>query len=270
MSNNFSQLVFDKKITKSKSSIDKVSIFNTDEKLKHNKIQDEFVNIASHEIKTPVQSILTYSELLHSNPNEVHPEYIEAIYRNALRLQRLSKNLLDVTKIENHTFTLQNEEFDINELVLSIIQDFSTHARNSGIKTRNVQLLFSPKGHILIHADKDRITQVISNLIDNAFKFTQRGNISIGTTKQGDRTIVSVSDSGIGIDAHIAPRLFSKFATFSENGIGLGLYIAKNIVEAYDGKIWFQNNLNKVGVTISFEIPSKIRTDRLANHQVLQ
>ena len=266
MSSNSSQLIFDK----IESSLDKAPIFNADEMSKHNKIQDNFVNIASHEIKTPVQSILTYSELLHSNPNEIHPEYIEAIYRNALRLQRLSRNLLDITKMENHTFTLQNEEFDINELVLSIIQDFVTHARNSGIKTRNVQLLFSPKGYILAYADKDRITQVISNLIDNAFKFTQRGDISINVTKQGDRIIVSVSDSGVGIDGQIAPRLFSKFATSSENGIGLGLYIAKNIVESHDGKIWFQNNINKIGTTFSFEIPSKIRTNYLATNQGFQ
>ncbi len=266
MSSNFSQLIFDKK----ESSLDKAPIFNADEMLKHNKIQDDFVNIASHEIKTPVQSILTYSELLHSNPNEIHPEYIEAIYRNALRLQRLSRNLLDITKMENHTFTLQNEEFDINELVASIIQDFVTHARNSGIKTRNVQLLFSPKGHILAYADKDRITQVISNLIDNAFKFTQSGDISIKVTKQGDRVIISVSDSGVGIDGQIAPRLFSKFATSSENGIGLGLYIAKNIVESHDGKIWFQNNINKIGTTFSFDIPSKIRTNYLATNQGFQ
>ncbi|SMH71447.1 sensor histidine kinase [Candidatus Nitrosotalea okcheonensis] len=270
MSNNFSQLVFDKTITKSKLSLDKAHTFNADETLKHSKIQDEFVNIASHEIKTPIQSILTYSELLHSNPNEIHQEYIEAIYRNALRLQRLSKNLLDVTKMENHTFTLQNEKFDINELILSTIQDFVTRAHNSGIKTRNVQFLFSPKGRILAYADKDRIAQVISNLIDNAFKFTQRGNISTNVTKQNDRIIVSVSDSGIGINSQIASRLFSKFVTSSENGIGLGLYIAKNIVEAHDGKIWFQNNPNRIGATISFEIPSKIRTNYLANHQVLQ
>jgi signal transduction histidine kinase len=268
MSNNFSQLTFDNKTTmKSKPVFDQISnSLDTDEELEYSKIQYDFVNIASHEIKTPVQSILTYSELLYSNPNEIHPEYVEAIYRNALRLQRLSKNLLDVTKMENHTFTLKNEKFDVNELVLSIIQDFVMHAHNSGIKTKNIQFLFSPKGRILAYADKDRIAQVISNLIDNAFKFTQKGSISINVTKQDDRIIVSVNDSGIGIDTQIAPRLFSKFATSSEDGIGLGLYIAKNIVEAHDGKIWIQNNLSKIGATISFEIPSKIRTDDLVNH----
>jgi two-component system, OmpR family, sensor histidine kinase VicK len=266
MSNNFSQLTFDKAITK-KSVFDQIcNSLDTDEELEHNKIQCDFANIASHEIKTPIQSILTYSELLYSNPSEIHPEYIEAIYRNALRLQRLSKNLLDVTKMENHTFMLKNEKFDVNELVLSTIQDFSMHVHNSGTKTKNIQFLFSPKGRIFAYADKDRIAQVISNLIDNAFKFTQKGSISINVTKQDDRIIVSVNDSGIGIDTQIAPRLFSKFATSSENGIGLGLYIAKNIVESHDGKIWIQNNLNKIGATVSFEIPSKIRTDDLANH----
>ena len=253
------------------SSLDQMSnSCNTERKLEYSKIQHDFINIASHEIKTPVQSILTYSELIYSNPNEIHPEYIEAIYRNALRLQRLSNNLLDVTKMENHTFTLKIEKFDVNELVLSMIQDFVMHVRNSGIKTKDIQFLFSPKGRIFAHADKDRVAQVISNLIDNAFKFTQRGSISINTTKQDDRIIVSVNDSGIGIDTQIAPKLFSKFATSSENGIGLGLYIAKNIVESHGGKIWIQNNLNKTGATISFEIPTKIYTNGFTNHQVFQ
>jgi len=271
MSNNFSELTFNNKDTiKPESTLAQIpNPFDIDENY-HNKIQNEFINIASHEIKTPVQSILTYSELLHSSPNEIRPEYIEAIYRNALRLQRLSKNLLDITKIENHTLTLKNERFDINELVLSTIQDFVTHVRNSGIKTKNIQFLFSPKGRVLAYADKDRIAQVISNLIDNAFKFTQSGNISINVTNLDDRVIVSVNDNGIGIDARIAPRLFSKFATSSENGIGLGLYIAKNIVEAHEGKIWVQNNLNKKGATVSFEIPSRIHLEDLVDHQVFQ
>jgi len=122
----------------------------------------------------------------------------------------------------------------------------------------------------LVYADKDRITQVISNLIDNAFKFTQRGTISIRVIKQDDRVTVSVDDNGIGIDEHIASRLFSKFATSSENGVGLGLYISKNIVEAHDGKIWAQNNLNKNGATISFQIPINIHFEDLTNHQVFQ
>lgn len=271
MSNNFSELTFDSKYTiNPKSALDQISnSFDIDEN-HHNKIQNEFINIASHEIKTPVQSILTYSELLHSSPNEIRPEYIEAIYRNALRLQRLSKNLLDIAKIENHTLKLKNERFDINELVSSIIQDFVMQVRNSGIKTKNIQFLFSPKGRIFVYADKDRIAQVISNFIDNAFKFTQRGNISINVTKGDKRVIVSVNDSGIGIDTHMVPRLFSKFATSSENGTGLGLYIAKNIVEAHKGKIWIQNNLNRIGATISFEIPSKTHLENLTDRQVFQ
>src|SRR5512135_360570 len=137
MSNNFSQITFDTKaIMKPTSSLDqKSNSCDIDRKSEYSKIQHDFINIASHEIKTPVQSILTYSELIYSNPNEIHPEYIEAIYRNALRLQRLSENLLDVTKMENHTFTLKNEKFDVNELVLSMIQDFVMHVHNSGIKT---------------------------------------------------------------------------------------------------------------------------------------
>jgi len=242
---------------------------NDEKSIHHDKIQDEFINIASHEMKTPVQSILTYSELLHSNHNEIRTEYIDAIYRNALRLQNLSKNLLDITRIENQTLRLKNKNFDINELVSSVIQDFVRQISNSDIKTKNVRFLFSPKGHVLVHADKDRIAQVILNLIDNAFKFTQSGDILIDVNKQNDNdtVIISVNDSGIGVNTQIAPRLFSKFATSSENGIGLGLYISKNIIEAHDGKIWAQSNYNKVGTTFSFKIPSKMHMKGLVKYQ---
>lgn len=229
-------------------------------------VQSEFINIASHEMKTPVQSILTYSELLHSKPNERSEEYVEAIYRNALRLQKLSKNLLDITKIENQTLVLKNEKFDMNDLVSDTIQDFVKQMQNCGIKIADMKFLFSPKKDTFVYADKDRIAQVISNLIDNAFRFTQEGNIIVEIDLQNETVVVSVKDCGIGISQHMIPRLFSKFSTSSYNGTGLGLYISKKIVQEHGGRIEGKNNADR-GATFSFEIPHGISAKDLQSIQ---
>ncbi len=230
------------------------------------RVVDEFINIASHEMKTPVQSILTYSELLHTKPSESRSEYIEAIYRNALRLQTLSQNLLDVTRIDSQALLLEYEKFDLNALIFCIIQDFLKRAKNSGTKTKDVEFLFIPERTVTVEADKDRISQVISNLLDNALKFTPKGEITIevNTRNYNETVIVSVKDSGSGINPRIASSLFSKFITGSDNGVGLGLYISKGIIEAHDGKIWADNNPNNLGATFSFEIPCKNRIGSLS------
>ncbi len=218
-------------------------------------IQEELIKIASHEMKTPVQSILTYAELLHSKPIENHEEYVKAIYRNALRLQKLSKNLLDVTSIEHQSFYLKKEKFDLNEIISSIIQDILTQTQNYG--TKNKRIFFIPRESIFVYADKDRISQVLTNLIDNALKFTHDGQIIIKARLRDNMAAVSVKDAGIGINQNIFPYLFSKFFTYSYNGTGLGLYISKNIVMAHDGKIWAKNNAYG-GATFCFEIPANL------------
>jgi len=223
-------------------------------------MQNELVNIASHEMKTPIQSILTYSELLLYKPYEVTTEYVEAIYRNALRLQKLSNNLLDITRIENCTFTLKYETFDLNELISCTIQEFARQIQNGVIENKDVTFSFSAKDSLYIWADKDRISQVISNLIDNAFKFTQKGSITIETKLHYDMVMISVRDSGVGISSQIAPRLFSKFSTSTYNGTGLGLYISKAIIEKHGGRIWAENNIHN-GATFLFEIPRKTDLD---------
>ena len=220
-------------------------------------MKNELVNIASHEMKTSIQSILTYSELLHSMSDRQNGEYVEAIHRNALRLQKLSMNLLDVTKIENQTLVLKNEKFAINELILHIIQDIIAQKQKCGIKIEKKRFSFDIKEAVFVWADKDRIAQVISNLIDNAFKFTQKGNVTVKLEQLENSVVVAVRDCGPGINPHMFPRLFSKFFTSSHNGVGLGLYISMSIVKAHDGRIWARNNAD-VGATFSFEIPSRI------------
>jgi two-component system, OmpR family, sensor histidine kinase VicK len=220
----------------------------------HDKMQKEFINIASHEMKTPVQSILAFSELLQENPDN-DKKMMQGIYRNAVRLQRLTNDILDVTKIESGTLKLNKKKFSIKELILSVKMDLE----NLIEKENNTVKIFTEfKKDFIIEADKGRIFQVMDNLLDNAIKFTNyNGIIQIKVCENvtNDQVIVSVKDNGIGIIKEVLPRLFIKFVTFSTVGTGLGLYISKNIVEAHGGKISAKNNEDGKGATFSFSLP---------------
>jgi signal transduction histidine kinase len=232
------------------------------------KMQKEFINVAAHELRTPIQPILGLSEILRSRltkgkERQGH-DLLDIIIRNAKRLQRLAEDILDVTRIESQSLKLKKEQFDLNQIVSQTVEDhrnqISNSYQNSSNNDTHIRLVFVPdKDEILIEADKSRISQVISNLLSNAIKFTKlertedtkiptRENnaktISI-TVSKDDRqkeAVVSIRDSGIGIDSEIIPRLFSKFASKSFEGTGLGLFISKSIIEAHGGRIWAENN----------------------------
>ncbi len=230
------------------------------EQLKINdKMQKEFINIAAHELRTPVQPILSLSEILQSDisNNAKQQEFLDAIVRNAKRLQRLTENILDITRIESHSLELRKERFSLNENIINVINDMNKQAvlRNNNNKT--VSILFEPKQDIIVEADKVRIYGVISNLLKNAIHFTNEGTIHIAAAEKMDynEVIVSVKDTGEGIDPEIFPRLFTKFTTSSVTGTGLGLFISKSIVEAHGGKIWAQNNSDGIGATFYFSLP---------------
>jgi len=227
----------------------------------HDKMQKEFINIASHEMKTPTQAILGYSELLQTHP-ERRQEIIQAIQRNAARLRKLTSDLLDITRIESQSLRLNIARFNLNDFMSSVIRDCKSSLDSNN---DNIKLVYNEplsKGDLLIEADKGRLTQVISNLLDNAIKFTKKGTIFITSEKKDNHVIVSVKDSGDGIHPEIFPRLFSKFATKSETGTGLGLFISKSIIEAHSGgKIWAENNntisgnKEEKGATFAFSLP---------------
>ena len=226
------------------------------EKLKeHDKMQKEFINIAAHELGTPTQSILGYAEILEME-SEGSRQIANPILRNAIRLQRLTGDILDVTRIESQTLRLNKEEFNLNELISTVIQDCK-----SQIDSEKIKLVYEHRSvnNIIVNADKHRLNQVISDLISNSIKFTQGecGIISITTKKEQDNKAITirVKDNGKGIDPEIIPRLFTKFATKSETGTGLGLFISKSIVEAHGGRIWAENNKDGKGATFYFTLP---------------
>lgn len=222
----------------------------------HDKLQREFINIAAHELRTPIMPIIGYAELLSEDigEDEDKRKYIEKIINNANRLQRFSEAILDITKIESKILNLKKEKLNLNDLILTVIEDLTLmKSKNDLIKWR-----YEPKEDIIVEADRNRLMQVISNLLTNAYNFTKEGLIFITAEKTNDNlATVSIEDNGSGIDAEIMSRLFSKFATKSEAGTGLGLYISKSIIEAHGGKIWAENNdsHNKKGAIFAFSIP---------------
>ena len=233
------------------------------ERLKESdKMQKEFINIASHEMKTPTQAILGFSNLLETHP-EKKMEINQGIKRNAARLQRLTNDILDVTRIESHTLKLNKERFNLNDLISHIIEDYRNQIDNVHIQfmhNSDKTWTYNENNNlVVVEADKSRLTQVISNLLSNSIKFTNsEGSISVSSEKKDSLVIVSVKDTGTGIDPEIMPKLFTKFATKSQtSGTGLGLFISKSIIEAHGGKIWGENYIHdtKKGSIFAFSLP---------------
>jgi len=219
-----------------------------------NKMQ-EFINVASHEMKTPIQAILSYSELLQNDSEKNRPAYVKAILRNALRLQKLSDSLLDITRIDSQIMGLKKEKFDLNALISCVVEDFRNHTESLDYEIGKIGIEFKPVGKIFVNADKCRLEQVVSNLLGNALKFAQEGKVSILVEKREDNAVVTISDTGRGIKPEIIHRLFTKFVTLSNGGTGLGLYISKSIIDAHGGNISARNNVNGLGASFMFQIP---------------
>lgn len=247
----------------------------------HDRMQKEFINTAAHELRTPIQLILGALEASkYEFKNEKQRDLSNIIIRNAERLKKLAENILDVTRIESKTLEIKKEVFDLNSLILDIVKEF----KNISDSNKEIKFEFDMSNNIAMNVvgDKNRIGEVIMNLINNSVKFiskdngkrSQEGIISIIVEKrktnnndpvvetaketykeQKEEAIVSIKDNGEGIDLEIYPRLFTKFATKSFQGTGLGLFIAKNIIEAHGGRIWGENNRDEKGATFYFTLP---------------
>lgn len=234
------------------------------------KMQKEFIDIAAHELRTPVQPILGVLDLYEINPPttkvegkadggniSVEKEHLRLIGRNAERLARLSSDILDATKIESHNLKLNiDKNVDLTELVSYSVEDIEKKVADA-----NIELLANfPEVGVQADVDSYRILQVLTNLLDNAVKFTPKGTISITVKKENNgknQVVVIISDSGRGIDPEIMPRLFQKFSSKTDkgSGTGLGLYLCKSIVESHGGRIWAENNKEGVGATFAFALP---------------
>jgi signal transduction histidine kinase len=230
------------------------------------KMKNEFINVAAHELRTPIQPILGLSQLLRSKTlkDDQLDQSLDIIIRNANRLQHLANSILDVTRIESYSLKLEKEQVNLNDVIRGVVQDYKAQGEKNNT---NLKLEYEAgKNVIIVEGDKNRLTQVVSNLLNNSIKFTREGAISINLEVKQDEhghdiALVSVKDNGSGIDPEILPKLFSRFVSKSFAGTGLGLFIAKSIVEAHGGKIWARNNNNneigidEKGSTFYFSLP---------------
>lgn len=245
------------------------------------KMEKEFVNMAAHELRTPVQPLLGMTDILMSQFEEdeqqqqqeeeagkkktqnnkkkeitVTKEEIEMIARNVKRLERLTSDILDVSRIEGNALKLNLEVIDLNEKIRIVVNDeISAIPQGKALK-----IIFDQreKAPLFVKGDKSRLFEVLSNLIGNAIKFTDSGGtitVTAEKTAAKNEAIVSIKDTGKGIDMEILPRLFSKFASKSDKGTGLGLFLSKGIIQAHGGKIWAENNKDGIGATFRFTLP---------------
>ena len=235
------------------------------EKMKEVEIlEKDFINFAAHELRNPVQPIIGFSELLYSKiENQEHRRLLDEVILNARRLERLARVMLDVTRIENNSLILTKETVDTAKVVKDIVDSYNQNLREKYAvnKSKNLEELMIIQNGVKdleVTLDKVRITQVICNILDNALSFSHEGKIKVVLKKEKRNRqnflLVRVKDTGPGIDPEILSKLFTKFASKSDMGTGLGLFISKGIVEAHGGKIWAENNPNR-GATFSFTLP---------------
>ena len=216
------------------------------------KMKDEFINIAAHELRTPIQPILSMADLLKSkSTNKQDQELLNITIRNAKRLQGLADNILDASKIESRSLELKLGLYDLNDIIINVINDL---VLDKNFTNKNgVKLKYEPET-IYVNVDKVRLSQVMSNLLNNAIKNTSEGSITVEALNIDSKAVVSVRDTGKGIDPELYPKLFTKFATKSPTGgTGLGLFISKSIIEAHGGKIWVENNPSGYGLGTVFK-----------------
>jgi two-component system, OmpR family, sensor histidine kinase VicK len=227
--------------------------------------QKEFINIAAHELRTPIQPILGLSEILSRKVGNETVEYVNVIIKNARRLHHLAEDILDITRIEAKSLKLKKQSFSFVKTIREVVQDYSSSTVFSKSSPDVIISFFASEDlqFLNIVADQNRIKQVISNLVNNSLKFTKQGTITVTVetdnyydNNKQSQLIVRVKDTGIGIAEDILPKLFSKFVTKSEKGTGLGLYICKGIIDAHGGKIWAENNKEGKGATFSFSLPA--------------
>jgi signal transduction histidine kinase len=223
------------------------------------KKKEEFLNIAVHELRIPIQPILGLTDVMYSNVQDrEQQELLKIVMRNANRLKRITDDMLEFTKIENHALMLKKEKLNLNVLISEILNEYKMNE----VKQQLVKIVYGCRNKddsIFVEADRDKLVQIIRNIINNAIKFNTNNHpifIIIDKKKDVKEVIISVKDTGTGIHADILPKLFSKFTTIdSSRGTGLGLYICKSIVEAHGGKIWAENNCSGNGATFNFKLP---------------
>ena len=227
------------------------------------KMKDDFLSIVSHDLRSPLNAILGFAEMLlmtKANPlDEKQIKWVNKIHESGELQLNLINDLLDISKIESGKLDLRKTDENLYDIVEYCTETMSSLAINKKIDIS----IKCQKKNIKLYCDKPKIIQVLNNLISNAVKFTyEGGKVKITIKEMEDDAEISIQDTGIGIPSEQIPKLFQKFTSFTnvgtkgEKGTGLGLAICKNFIEAHGGKLWVNSILGK-GTTFYFTLPKK-------------
>ncbi len=232
----------------------------------------EFLSMVTHELKTPLTPIMGWCEALKTPKiggklNQVQDEGLDSIYNNSKKLHRLIGDFLDAYKLDLDKMHFTNLQVDIGRILNKTTNDFKFI-----VEKKNIQLINTFKGKLIIVSDERRLSQVITNLIDNAVDFVpaELGKITLNAKEEGDSVVFSVKDNGSGIEPKKQKNLFKKFyqvdtsMTRKHGGTGLGLAVCKGIVNGLGGKIWVKSQMGK-GTTFYFNIPKKTEWKEIEN-----
>lgn len=216
-------------------------------------LKDEFISTVSHELKTPVTTIKAYTQILErSSPRTLNQSFLQRMEIQVLRLEQLIEDLLDVGRVDSGTLALKPEHILANELLTEVVNDIK-------LITPAHQLIVSELEDLAVETDKSRLIQVITNVVNNAIKFSEKGkDVYISLKRAGKFAIFSVQDSGVGIADSQKPFVFDKFHHIDMGGasvgLGLGLFICKEIIDKAGGQLWFESEEGK-GSTFFFSVP---------------
>lgn len=231
------------------------------ERKRQDLMKDEFISLVSHELRTPLTIMREgLSQILEGICGKVNPDQTQVLsitLKNVDRLGRIISNLLDLSKLEAGKLRLEKDLVNLSALALETVAIFGLQAKEKGIEIR----FRGPQERVEIYADRDKLTQVLTNLLSNALKFTEAGSIEVSIEDKTETVECSVTDTGRGISKEDLSKVFSKFQQFghpvspgSQKGTGLGLAITRGIVELHRGKIWIESTLGK-GTRFSFSLP---------------
>ncbi len=236
--------------------------FKTLKKLE--KVRSEFLGNVSHELKTPIFSIQGYIETLKDgalNEPEINTDFLDRIEKHAERLNSLVSDLIEISKIESGELKLSYRFFNLQEFLRGVVDELHSLAVSNNI---NIKFDCKTNSQILVFADRERIRQVMTNLIENAIKYNKPGGeVTVEAKTDHDQAMISVADTGIGIDEEHHSRIFERFYRIDKNrsreigGTGLGLAIVKHIIEAHKGTITIESKVG-YGSRFSFPLPTKV------------
>jgi signal transduction histidine kinase len=222
----------------------------------------EFVSLASHQLRGPLTAIKGYgSMLLEGDFGELSPmikDAVEKMYKSTNDLVVIVGDYLDVSRIEQGRMQYDFSRFDLKELISTVANELKPTVENAHL---TLDFDASPAPNYMIHADKGKIKQVISNIVDNAIKYTPQGGLHIWLSgKPGNKALITISDTGVGIHPDVIPKLFQKFSRAPNAsktnilGTGLGLYVARKMIEAHNGRVWAESSGQGKGSTFFIEL----------------